>query len=82
MTKAFDPRSADPVLFYVGPPVEGIPDTDLSANHLARIAWAKLGDRPDSPLDVKDKDIERLANELIASGSYDTKPATPAKPEA
>lgn len=75
MTKKLDPRSADPVLFATG---DG---PDLSANNLARLAWIGSDPRPDSPLDIPDTDLDALADELVASGSYTRKPATPAKPE-
>lgn len=70
----YDPTSAEPVLFLVGPPLPNIPDTDLSANQLARIAWNR------------DTDLEDIAEWLLGSGSYSLKPkkkepVTPAKPE-
>jgi hypothetical protein len=70
-----DPRSAAPVLFYVGPAVPEIPDTDLSANQLARIAFVRSGRHATS------KDIAALADALAATGSYSKEPATPATPE-
>ena len=79
--RAYDPRSAEPVLFYVGPAVAGIPDTDLSASDLARFAFLRADERPDSPLDIRDKDIAALCDELVATGSYSKEPATPATPE-
>ena len=81
MTK-YDTSSAEPVLFFTGPGLADIPDTDLSANQLARIAWLRAEKRPNSPLDIPEKALTALADELVASGSYALKPATPAKPEA
>jgi hypothetical protein len=72
-TKAeFDTRSAEPVLTYVGPGiVGGIPAADLSANQLARLAWASQGEsRPASPDDVKPGDIAALRDALIGTGNY------------
>jgi hypothetical protein len=71
-TRAYDIRSAEPVLFYVGPPVADIPDTDLSANALGRIAFIRGG---------TDKDIAALVDALAATGSYSKEPATPATEE-
>lgn len=82
MTKdKFDTSSAEPVLTYVGPGiVGGVPADDLSANQLARLAWASQGDtRPLSPGDVKPGDIAALRDALVATGNY--KPATPAPSE-
>ena len=73
--RPYDPRSAAPVLFYVGPALGDIPDTDLSANQLARIAFVRSG----TP--ATDKDIAALVDALAATGSYSKEPATPATPE-
>lgn len=84
MTK-FDTSSAEPVLFLTGPGLNGVPDTDLSANQLARIAWTRLDPdkRPNLPGDLDEKAIGALADELVKTGSYSKKePADPAKPEA
>lgn len=81
MTK-YDTSSPEPVLFITGPGIADVPDTDLSANQLARIAWTRLpsDERPDSPAEV---DIAPLVADLVKSGSYSKKePAAPAEPEA
>lgn len=78
MTKpkdAFDPRSAEPVLYYVGPGVDDqAPATDLSANHLARIAWVRGGQHK-TPSDVSQAAITAIRDELIATGNWQETPS-------
>lgn len=72
----FDTRSAEPVLFYVGPGfAQGVPAADLSANALARIAWIRSGpERKGYPADVPQSAIAAIRDELIATGKYQSKP--------
>jgi formylmethanofuran dehydrogenase subunit B len=68
--RAFDPRSAEPALIYVGPPVSGVPDRDLSVADLARLAFVALDVRPFTTADVPDAAIAALIDRLTASGAY------------
>jgi hypothetical protein len=76
--RAYDPRSAAPVLRYMGGSVEGVPARDLSDADLARAAWARSAERPASPLDVPAEEALALAAALVASGAY--QPSEPAAP--
>jgi len=70
----FDIRSAEPVVFFVGPGiVPDAPAADLSANALARLAWVRAGSkRPASPDHVSQEAIAAIRDELTATGKYST----------
>lgn len=69
--RAFDPTSAAPTLFYVGPGyLLDVPARDLSDNDLARIAFERASKRPDLHADMPDAALTAVREDLLASGHY------------